>query len=194
VAGRRKGSGAKSGKPPTAGGSGAPGRAPEQLSLPLAPSDPPAAVDSKPPIPRGRRAPAVHPNPPPTPRDRRAAAGEGTPPPPSAPAPVEAAAKAPALRVLAGGGAGAGHARGQLLVVGGSAAPIHLPDRAELDRVLLGALADLLAGRITPTAAAAIREAAVAAIRAHDHVDADPDRFPELVRAARALRELVGAP
>jgi hypothetical protein len=100
----------------------------------------------------------------------------------------------PTLRVLAGGGAGPGHARGRLAVVGGREAPVHLPDRAELDRVLLGALADLLAGRITPTAAAAIREAAVATLRAHDRVDADPDRLPELVRAARALRELTGAP
>jgi hypothetical protein len=180
VAGRRKGSGAKSGGPPAGGGAGTPRPAPEQLSLPLVPSAPrvesPNAAPSKPPVARDRRAPA------------------GEAPPPAAPAPVASGAKGPALRVLAGGGAGAGHARGKLLVVGGSEAPIHLPDRAELDRVLLGALADLLAGRITPTAAAAIREAAVAAIRAHDHVDADPDRLPELVRAARALRELVGAP
>lgn len=105
--------------------------------------------------------------------------------------PVEGA---PTLRVVDGGGAGAGHARGYLTLVGGNAVPLRLPDRAELDRVLLGVLADLLAGRITPTAAAAIREAAVAALRAHDRVEADPDRFPDLVRAARALRELVGSP
>lgn len=107
---------------------------------------------------------------------------------------VSGVSGAPLLHVLDGGGAGAGHARGQLTAVGGRAVALRLPDRAELDRVLLQSLADLLAGRLTPTAAAAIREAAVAMLRAHDRADEDPDRFPELVRAARALRELVGSP
>jgi hypothetical protein len=103
------------------------------------------------------------------------------------------AGKQPALRVLSGGGQGHGHALGRLVAVGGKA-PVQLPSRGDLDRLLLGALADLLAGRISPAAAAAIRHAAEETLRALDLAEADPDRLPELVRAARALRELVGFP
>ena len=94
--------------------------------------------------------------------------------------------------MLAGGGEGTGHRRGRLVAIDGAARPSRpLPSRDDITGALLGALADLVAGRISPTAATAIREAAEVALRQLDAAERDPHRTPHFVRAARALQELL---
>lgn len=100
----------------------------------------------------------------------------------------------PRIRLIQGDGEGSGHVRGRLVSLDGGVAPMRpLPDRDALSGVLLGALADLLAGRITPTAAGAIRAAAEEALLRLEQAEADPHRAPSFVRAVRALEELLPA-
>lgn len=98
--------------------------------------------------------------------------------------------------VIAGGGSGSGHRLGRLVAIDGGAAPRGkpqrpLPTRDEITGALLGALADLVAGRISAAAASAIREAAEDALRQLEASERDPHRVPQFVRAARALQELL---
>lgn len=99
---------------------------------------------------------------------------------------------APRIAVLAGGGSGSGHRRARLVALDGGGAPGRpLPTRDEITTALLGGLADLVAGRISPAGASALREAAENALRQLDAAERDPHRAPQFVRAARALQELL---
>lgn len=95
---------------------------------------------------------------------------------------------------IAGGGEGSGHRRAVLTALPGgkSTSERPLPSRDEITTALLGALADLVAGRISPTAAGAIRSAAEEALRRLEEAQRDPHRQPQFVRAVRALEELTG--
>ena len=96
------------------------------------------------------------------------------------------------IAVIDGGGTGTGHRRARLVAIEGGVAPSRpLPSRDEITTALLGALADLVAGRISATAASAIREAAEDALRQLDAAERDPHRTAQFVRAARALQELL---
>lgn len=96
------------------------------------------------------------------------------------------------MEVVEGGGAGTGHRRGRLVPLdGGRSAAPPLPTRDEITGALLGALANLAAGRISSAAAEAIRLAAEDALRQLEAAERDPHRAPQFVRAARALRDLV---
>ncbi len=109
--------------------------------------------------------------------------------------PLPPAHEAPRIAVIDGGGSGTGHRRARLVALQGGTAPVQrpLPTRDEITAALLGALADLVAGRISPTAATAIREAAEDALRQLEASERDPHRAPQFVRAARALQELLPA-
>lgn len=99
------------------------------------------------------------------------------------------------VAVIAGGGSGTGHRRARLVALDGGAAARAarpLPNREEITAALLQGLADLVAGRISVAAAAAIREAAEQALRQLDAAELDPHARPGFVRAARALQELIG--
>jgi hypothetical protein len=99
------------------------------------------------------------------------------------------------IGVIAGGGGGSGHRLGRLVAIDGGAPrgkpQQPLPTRDEITGALLGALADLVAGRISAVAASAIREAAEDALRQLEASERDPHRVPQFVRAARALQELL---
>jgi hypothetical protein len=98
----------------------------------------------------------------------------------------------PALRVIQGEGAGTGHRRGRLVGLPHPELDAPLPSRAEITRILLQAGADLVAGRISPAGAAAIREAAEEALDCLEASERHPDLQPSFVRAVRALSELCG--
>lgn len=96
------------------------------------------------------------------------------------------------IEVIEGGGGGTGHRRARLVALDGGATPERpLPTRDEITGALLQGLADLVAGRISVAAAAAIREAAEHALRQLDAAERDPHATPRFVRAARALQELL---
>lgn len=93
--------------------------------------------------------------------------------------------------MVQGTGGGTGHRRARLVALDGGPAPKRpLPSRDDITAALLGGLADLVAGRISATAASAIRSAAEEALRRLEEAEADPHRAPQFVRAARALQEL----
>lgn len=98
------------------------------------------------------------------------------------------------VAVIEGGGGGSGHRLARLVAIEGGAAPRRpLPSREEITAALLGALADLVAGRMSAAAASAIREAAEETLRQLEAAERDPHRTPQFVRAARALQELLPA-
>ena len=98
----------------------------------------------------------------------------------------------PALRVIQGQGEGSGHRRGHLVGLPHPELDPRLPSRDEITLILLQASADLVAGRLSPVMAAAIREAAEEALFALEASERDPHLQPSFVRAARALEELCG--
>lgn len=98
----------------------------------------------------------------------------------------------PALRLIHGEGAGTGHRRGRLVGLPHPELDPPLPSREEITRILLQAGADLMAGRISPACAAAIREAAEEALECLEASEREPDLQPRFVLAARALTELCG--
>jgi len=98
----------------------------------------------------------------------------------------------PSLRVIQGEGAGTGHRRARLVGLPHPELDPPLPTREEITRILLQAGADLMAGRISPVCAAAIREAAEEALDCLEASERHPDLQPRFVLAARALSELCG--
>lgn len=98
----------------------------------------------------------------------------------------------PALRLIPGEGEGGGHRRARLVGLPHPDLDRRLPSREEITLILLQAGADLVAGRISPVGAAAIREAAEEALSCLEASERDPNCQPSFVRAARALEELSG--
>lgn len=98
----------------------------------------------------------------------------------------------PALRLIPGEGEGSGQVRGRLVALPHPTLDRPLPSREEIAILLLQAGADLVAGRISPAGASAIREAAEEALACLEASERDPSHQPNFVRAARALEDLCG--
>lgn len=95
-----------------------------------------------------------------------------------------------ALRLIRGEGEGTGYRRGRLVGLPHPGLDRPLPSRAEITQILIQAGADLMAGRLSPTGASFIREAAEEALLCLEASARDPGRQAGFVRAARALEEL----